>query len=231
MRSRARPLRIKYTLLMLGPAWELSRPLLTALHEVPVIGIIRGCPAAYLEAVAEAATAAGLRAIEVTLDSPDPFVGIEALVDHLPGVVIGAGTVHTTAEVARAADVGARFVVTPFLREDVMSAAVERDLPIVPGAATPTEIHRALDLGAAAVKLFPARELGGPTYLKAIWGPLGRPPLIPTGGVDAENAGAFLEAGAVALGVGGSVFRSGALGAGDAARVGSLASAFLEAIA
>jgi 2-dehydro-3-deoxyphosphogluconate aldolase/(4S)-4-hydroxy-2-oxoglutarate aldolase len=210
---------------------EPRHPLFGALAETPVIGIIRGCPIAYLDGVAGAAVGAGISVLEVTMDSPDPLRAIAGLAERQPEAVIGAGTVHTTEELGSAVDAGARFIVTPFLSDDVMAAAGARQIPIVPGAATPTEIQRAIDLGAAAVKVFPARELGGPDYVKAIRGPLLDPLLVPTGGVGVDNARAFLEAGAFAVGVGGSVFPSAALASGDSGRVRSLASALVEAIA
>ena len=215
---------------MPNPVTEPPHPLLQALDGMPIVGIIRGCPVRHLEAIAAAAVDSGFGVLEVTLDSPDPLRSISTVADRFPSVVVGAGTVHTAAQAADAARAGARCIVTPFLSDEVMAAARELGIPILPGAATPTEIRRALDLGAAAVKVFPARELGGPDYLKAVGGPLGHPPLVPTGGVGAGNGRAFIEAGALALGVGGSVFPSGALATGDTMRVGSLASALVEAI-
>jgi len=205
-------------------------PLIEALDRRPVIGIIRGCPVEHIAAIASAAADAGIPALEVTLDSPDPFDSIAALVRALPGTVLGAGTVRTPEQVEMAAAAGARFIVSPVVTDTVMEACTDLRLAAIPGAATPTEITRALDLGAFAVKVFPALQLGGPGYLKAVAGPLGHPRLLPTGGVDAGNAAAFLASGAFALGVGGSVFRSDLLIGGDANGVGSLASELVEAI-
>jgi len=195
-----------------------------------VIGIIRGCPLEHLTAIASVAVEAGFTVLEVTLDSPDPFRSIEELVLALPGTVLGAGTVHTPDQVEMAAAAGARFIVSPVVTDAVMEAGTGLGLAALPGAATPTEISRAIDLGAYAVKVFPALQLGGPGYLEAIAGPLGHPRLVPTGGVDAGNAAAFLASGAFALGVGGSVFLSGLLSRGDADGVGSLASELVEVI-
>jgi len=205
-------------------------PLTSALDRVPIVGIIRGCPSEHIAAVASAAVDAGIPAIEVTLDSPDPFASITTLVGSFPDVVIGAGTVHTPEQVEMAGAAGALFIVSPVVTDTVMEACTGLGLAALPGAATPTEITRAIDLGAFAVKVFPSIQLGGPGYLKAIAGPLGHPRLVPTGGVDAGNAASFLAAGAFALGVGGSVFRSDLLSRGDADGVGSLASTLIEAI-
>ena len=150
-------------------------PLSDALGRLPVIGIIRGCPLEHLWAVASAAVEAGFTVLEVTLDSPDPFESITELVRVFPGTVLGAGTVHTTGQVEMAEAAGARFVVSPVVTDAVMEACAGLGLATLPGAATPTEITRAIDLGAFAVKVFPALQLGGPDYLRAVAGPLGNP--------------------------------------------------------
>lgn len=201
-----------------------------ALDQLPAVGIMRGCPAGHAAAMAAAARDAGFTVIEVTLDSPSPAEVIAELAAHFPDLVVGAGTVRTEASVGLAADAGAGFVVSPILSRPVLEACSSRGLPCLPGAATPTEIWTALEWGAAGVKVFPAAELGGPAFIRAVRAPLGSPPLIPTGGVDAGNAAAYLEAGARAVGVGGSVFSVAAMAAGDTARVGSLAAALVEAV-
>jgi 2-dehydro-3-deoxyphosphogluconate aldolase/(4S)-4-hydroxy-2-oxoglutarate aldolase len=117
---------------------------------------------------------------------------------------------------------GASFVVTPLVDEAVIRACVTAGLPCIAGAATPSEAWAAVQLGASAVKLFPAAELGGPAYLRAISVPLSGLPWVPTGGVDAGNARAYLEAGAAALGVGASIFPGEALRAGALERVHTL---------
>jgi 2-dehydro-3-deoxyphosphogluconate aldolase/(4S)-4-hydroxy-2-oxoglutarate aldolase len=201
-----------------------------ALDRLPAVGIMRGCPARHAVAVAAAARDAGFTAVEVTLDSPSPVEVIAELAASFPDLLVGAGTVRTAAEVGAATDAGARFIVSPILSRTMLEACSSRGLPCLPGAATPTEIWKALEWGAAGVKVFPAAELGGPAFIRAVRAPLGSPPLIPTGGVDAGNAAAYLEAGARAVGVGGSVFSASAMAAGDVARVGSLAAALVEAV-
>jgi 2-dehydro-3-deoxyphosphogluconate aldolase/(4S)-4-hydroxy-2-oxoglutarate aldolase len=222
---------VKYRFLMAMSARPpIDTVLAEALERLPAIGILRGCPLESVTDVADSAAEAGFAVLEVTLDSPDPFESIARVSAASSTVVVGAGTVHTGAEAHQAIDAGARFVVSPIVSAEVIAACVDRSIPSIPGAATPTEISHALDLGAATVKVFPARELGGPSYLKAILGPLGRPDLIPTGGVGVDNAAAFLDAGARAVGVGGSVFPFDALRRGDVGQVGSLASALVRSI-
>jgi 2-dehydro-3-deoxyphosphogluconate aldolase/(4S)-4-hydroxy-2-oxoglutarate aldolase len=186
-----------------------------ALDAVPVIGILRGCPPASLLPVAAAAADAGLRVIEVTLDSPSALDGIARLAEGLPGVVVGAGTVRTAAEAHAAAEAGAAFIVAPITAPATLAACRDLGMPSLPGAATPTEIRLAEDLGAFAVKVFPAAQLGGPEFVRAVLAPLGKPRLVPTGGVDPASAAAYLSAGAYAVGIGGGIFGSAALAAAD----------------
>ncbi len=202
----------------------------TALDAVPVIGIVRGCPPTRLLAVAGTAFAAGLTVLELTLDSTDALSGIAALRRNFPECVVGAGTVRTTEKVAAAIDAGAEFVVSPVANAAVLEACRAAQIPSLPGAATPNEILSALELGALAVKVFPARQLGGPSFIAAISGPLGNPRLVPTGGVDAGNAAAFRDAGAYAVAVGSGVFSRPAMEEGDLARIAGLVQETLKAV-
>lgn len=193
---------------------------LPILRKNPVIGIIRGYPPESAEAAAKVAFEEGLGLLEVTLDSPDALGVIERIGKHSLDLVIGVGTVMHASQVGPAAEAGAAFVVTPAYSRKVITACAERDLPVISGAATPTEILDSLHSGASAVKVFPAAQLGGPSYLEAIRAPLGDPPLVPTGGVNPENARTYLEHGAVALGAGSSLFANeiGLTGNWDALR-------------
>jgi len=129
---------------------------------------------------------------------------IEAISDRVDDALVGAGTV-LDAETARAAQLaGAEFLVTPTVNRNVIRTANRYGTPIAVGAYTPTEALEAYQAGADAVKVFPAKT-GGPDHVAAIGGPLPQIPLVPTGGVSAENAGAYVRAGAVAVGVGGSI--------------------------
>jgi 2-dehydro-3-deoxyphosphogluconate aldolase/(4S)-4-hydroxy-2-oxoglutarate aldolase len=120
-------------------------------------------------------------------------------------IIMGAGTV-LDAETGRAALLaGAQFIVGPTLDLDLIEMAHRYSAVIIPGAMTPTEILTAWNAGADLVKVFPAAQLGGPGYIKALRGPLPQVLLAPTGGVNLQNAGAFMQAGAAALGVGGEL--------------------------
>jgi len=139
--------------------------------------------------------AAGIAVVEVTLDSDD---ALETIRRH-PGAL--AGTVRTPEQVDAAVAAGAGAVVSPSFSPAVVERAVELGIPAIPGALTPTEVEAAWRAGAAMVKLFPA-GLGGPGYVRDLLAPLADLPLLVTGGVDASNARAFLDAGAAAVGVG-----------------------------
>jgi len=194
---------------------ESGSRLTAALDAFPVIGILRGCPPEHVLPIAAGAAKGGLTVIEVTLDSPEPMRGIEEITSSIPGLVVGAGTVHGPDEALAAAEAGAAFIVSPHTDTETMAACREAGLPALPGAATPSEIVRAVDLGAFAVKVFPAAQLGGPGFLKAVMAPLGRPRLVPTGGVDMGNASGYLRVGAIAVGLGSSVFSIEALRYGN----------------
>ncbi len=143
---------------------------------------------------------AGVGVVEITLDSDDALGAIERTRGR-DDVSVLAGTVRTAAEVDAAVAAGAEAVVGPGSVPAVLERAGELGIPVVPGALTPTEIERAWTAGAALVKLFPG-ALGGPSYVRDVLAPLADVPLIVTGGIDASNARAFLDAGAVAVGIG-----------------------------
>jgi 2-dehydro-3-deoxyphosphogluconate aldolase/(4S)-4-hydroxy-2-oxoglutarate aldolase len=144
--------------------------------------------------------AAGVGVVEITLDSGDALAAIERACSRRDVSVL-AGTVRRAAQVDEAVAAGAEAVVGPGFALSVVERARELGVPVIPGALTPTEIEAAWSAGAAMVKLFPAR-LGGPRYVRDVLVPLADVPLLVTGGVDARNSRAFLDAGAAAVGVG-----------------------------
>jgi 2-dehydro-3-deoxyphosphogluconate aldolase/(4S)-4-hydroxy-2-oxoglutarate aldolase len=179
-----------------------------------VVAILRGRSAEHLDAVLDVLVDAGIRSLEITMTTPDALLAVRrAVIRFGASATIGAGTVRTVADVSAAVDAGAAFLVSP--HTDPLLAARARELGVayLPGAFTPTEIVAAMTAGATAVKLFPAR-LGGPRYLRDIREPLPDVPIVPTGGVSAENAAEWFAAGAVAVGAGGSL-TGDALDGGD----------------
>ena len=168
-----------------------------------VIGIRRRLEPSSIMPVAQALVSGGVRAFEVTLDSPGALAAIRILANHHSdgSLLVGAGTVLDVASATAAIEAGARFLVSPHTDSELIRWAVARPIPIFPGAFTPSEILAAWRAGASAVKLFPASTVG-PSYVRELRGPLAEVPLIPTGGVTAENAAAFIAAGALGVGVG-----------------------------
>jgi len=208
-----------------------SRPGLSGpLRDTGVIAIVRGGSGDRTLAVVEALAGAGLRSVEITLNTPGALAALRAARDMLgDDVEVGAGTVRTPGQVDAAADAGAAYVVSPHTSARIGARAGALGLGWFPGAFTATEVVTAWELGATAVKLFPA-SVGGPRYLRELLAPLDDVRLIPTGGVDAGNAAEFLAAGAVAVGAGGSLIGD-ALDGGSLAALADRAGALLAAVA
>jgi 2-dehydro-3-deoxyphosphogluconate aldolase/(4S)-4-hydroxy-2-oxoglutarate aldolase len=156
--------------------------------------------------VADAIKEGGVTLIEITMSVPGAIDVIKELNQkYKDEIIMGAGTVLDP-ETGRAALLaGAQFIVSPTLNLDLIHLAHRYSAVVIPGSMTPTEIIAAWNAGADMVKVFPAGQLGGPEYIKAIRGPLPQVLLVPTGGVNLQNAGAFIKAGATALGVGGEL--------------------------
>ncbi len=165
------------------------------LTESGTLGIIRVNQAAQLVNIAQALQAGGLSCIEITMTTPGALRAIEEASGKLEGVLMGAGTVLDAPTARQAILAGAQFLVTPTVKPDVIEMAHRYGVVVIPGAMTPTEILTAWELGADMVKVFPADVLG-PGYLKAVHGPLPQIPLVPTGGITADNADEFMKAGA-----------------------------------
>jgi 2-dehydro-3-deoxyphosphogluconate aldolase/(4S)-4-hydroxy-2-oxoglutarate aldolase len=184
------------------------------IEQLGVVAVIRMKDAAKLRAVVDALAEGGVRAIEVTMTVPGAVSLIKTLATSLPpDVLLGAGTV-TDAVTARAViDAGARFVVGPVFRPEVIEACHERDVPAAPGCFSPTEILDAHDRGADIIKVFPATALG-PQFIKDIRAPLPQLKLMPTGGVSLDNAGDWIRAGAVAVGAGSALLDAKAIDQG-----------------
>jgi 2-dehydro-3-deoxyphosphogluconate aldolase/(4S)-4-hydroxy-2-oxoglutarate aldolase len=201
---------------------------LTELRRSRLMAIVRAAEPAPAEAAARVLLEEGVRFVEVALTTPDGLGVIERLRPHVPeGSWLGAGTVLTRDDVARVESVGGQFVVTPAVVES-LDEAVCRSLPSVVGALSPTEIVTAHARGASVVKLFPA-SLGGPAFLKAVRDPLPDVPFLAVGGVGLEEARAFLEVGALGVGVGGPLVGDAASG-GDLDALRARARAFLELV-
>jgi 2-dehydro-3-deoxyphosphogluconate aldolase/(4S)-4-hydroxy-2-oxoglutarate aldolase len=181
-------------------------------------------------AVAEALLEGGISALEFTLTGSGALEAIAGARGALGDTAqIGVGTVLTPEAAEAAIAAGAQFVVTPAVRPAVVAACRSRGVPCLCGAHTPTEVLAAHEAGAHMIKIFPARAFG-PQYLRDLLAPLPGLRLVPTGGIDASNARAYLDAGAVAVGIGGKLVAKEAVASGDWARITEQARACVAAV-
>jgi len=196
--------------------------------ECPVVAIIRGVMPDEVEGIGEALIGAGIRIVEVPLNSPEPFDSVGRLARRFgDDALIGAGTVLEPEDVARVADVGGRLIVSPNSNVEVIEATVDLGLASSPGFFTPSDAFDALDAGAHALKLFPA-EAASPAVLKSIRAVLpSQVPVLVVGGVKPDNMGPWLQAGANGFGIGGGIYKAGQ----TPAEVSAQARAFVEGLA
>jgi 2-dehydro-3-deoxyphosphogluconate aldolase / (4S)-4-hydroxy-2-oxoglutarate aldolase len=173
-----------------------------------IVAIVRAASADAAAGAVDTLVAAGLRAVEVSLVTPDALEVVRAAAAHAPdGVAIGVGTVLRPSEVEASLLAGARFLVSPSFDPRVVAAAVDAGLDILPGVATPTEAVNAINAGAQAVKLFPA-SLWSPGVLREVRAALPRLQTVPTGGITPESAPDWIRAGAVAVGMGSALTKA-----------------------
>jgi 2-dehydro-3-deoxyphosphogalactonate aldolase len=182
---------------------------LHGLQTVPLIAILRGLTPAEAPAIGEALAQAQFTLIEVPLNSPEPLQSIALLARQHAQALVGAGTVLTVAQVQAVHNAGGQLIVSPNFNAQVVHEAVRLGMVCLPGIATPTEAFAALDAGAHGLKLFPA-ELASPAVVKALLAvlPAGTP-ILPVGGITADNMAPWRKAGARGFGIGGSLYQSG----------------------
>lgn len=189
----------------------MTSPLATGPRITGVVAIIRLRGAAAPDPLLDALVEGGVTSLEVTATTPDALATVERWRGRRPEARVGVGTVRTPDDARAAISAGAAFLVTPTTVPEVLAVAREYDVPVACGALTPTEIDHAWRLGADVVKVFPVAAVGGPDYLRAVREPLPDVPLLPTGGVGPDNLPAYAAAGAVGLGVGGSLVSEAAV--------------------
>lgn len=179
---------------------------LQALRKSRVIAIVRGdFTVEQYGTIAESLVAAGIPAVELTIEKPNALEAIERLAADGPsGLWLGAGTVRSAGDARAAVEAGASYLISPGFVTHVASVARGAGVPYLPGVLTPSEVEIAVAAGCSAVKLFPARPLG-PSYLEALRAPLAGVDFVPTGGIGIEDAHEFLAAGALAVGLGSSL--------------------------
>lgn len=174
--------------------------------KVPIVGIIRGMSDHDVTNILKVYHEAGLTTIEITMNTTGAEDMIKLAVEKYAGKLnIGAGTVCSEQDLQKALNAGAQFIVTPVINAQVIKTAVDKGIPVIPGAYTPTEIYNAWSLGAYMVKIFPATALG-PNYIKDVKAPLNQIKLMPTGGVSIDNILKFKAAGADGYGMGSQLF-------------------------
>lgn len=187
---------------------------LAGVRAAKLVAIVRGTGRDAATAAALALMEEGFRYVEVALTTPDAPAAIAAIrASAPPGALVGAGTVLSVTDVKDVVAAGAQFIVTPALADSIREAA-RRDLPVLAGALTPTEVHEGMNRGATLVKLFPA-FIGGPRYVKALLDPFPSVPLVAVGGVGAADAAAYWDAGAAAVGPGSPLVGDAASPGGD----------------
>jgi len=203
---------------------------LARITDTGLIAIVRLKAAAPLIAVAEAVVAGGVDVIEFTMTTPGALEVLrEASAALGDTVLLGAGTVLDEETAIATIEAGARFIVSPTFSESVIRTCQRHGVVSVPGAYSPTEILAAWNAGADLVKLFPAASLG-PRFISDVLAPLPDVKLVPTGGIDLDNAGDFIRAGAVAIAVSRNLVDSAAVAAGELGSITESARAFLGAI-
>ena len=196
-----------------------------------LIPVVRAESAELAMRAVEAITAGGVDVLEVTMTVPGAIDVIAKLAATFgTEVVIGAGTVLDPDTANKCVQAGAQFIVSPVLNEETIAFCRRNDVAVFPGALTPTEVVRAWNAGADAVKVFPAGAVGGASYLRALKAPLPQIELIPTGGVSLKTAADFIKAGAMALGVGADLVDTKALREDRDELIAERARQFLEIV-
>jgi 2-dehydro-3-deoxyphosphogluconate aldolase/(4S)-4-hydroxy-2-oxoglutarate aldolase len=201
------------------------------IEEVGMVPIVRVASAKLAIRAVEAVLAGGVSIFEITMTVPDAIGVIRSLAGRFGGkAIIGAGTVLTAEDARACIDAGAQFIVSPGLDLPTIEAAHARDVPIMPGALTPTEVITAWKAGADMVKIFPCSAMGGAKYLRALRGPLPQVKMLPTGGVSLATVHEYIAAGAAALGIGSELVDPVALEAGGDATLTERARELVAAV-
>ena len=203
---------------------------LSRMRSVGLVPVLRAESEDQALALAEAIAAGGVNVLEVTMTVPGAVRVIARLAKERPDILVGAGTVLDP-ETARICMLeGAQFIVSPALNVKTVELCNRYSVAVLPGALTPTEVVTAWQAGADVIKVFPANAMGGAKYLRSLKAPLPQVELIPTGGISHASAREFLEAGALALGVGADLVDTKAIAAGQAEKVTESARTYLAIV-
>ena len=205
---------------------------LARLERDTLVSVVRADTPELATLAVEAILEGGISTFEITLTVPGAVQLIESLVKRFGArALIGAGTVLTAEQAEACIDAGAQFVVSPGFDAATVELVLRKDVPCMPGALTPTEVITAWKAGVDMVKIFPCSAMGGARYLKALRGPLPQVKMLPTGGVNAENAREYLAAGAAALGIGSELVDATALASGKLGVITARAKQLVDAVA
>lgn len=204
---------------------------LSQIRQIGIVPVLRAPSRHAAVVIAEAIIAGGINVLEVTMTVPGALDIIRQLRKEHPDLLIGAGTVLDPETARTCVLEGAQFIVSPALNLVTIERCREHDVPIFPGALTPTEILTAWNAGGDVIKVFPASAVGGAAYLKSIKAPLPQIELIPTGGVSLQTSPEFLRAGAFALGVGAELCDTSAVAEGKSERITQMARQYRQIIA
>ncbi len=201
------------------------------LGAIGVIPVVRAGSADEALAAVEAIEAGGLPILEITMTVPGALGVIEAVATrYAERVIVGAGTVLDPETARDCVSAGARFIVSPALNVRTIEWCRGADVPVMPGAFTPTEVLTAWQAGADFVKVFPCDSAGGAQYVKALKGPFPQIPLIPTGGITLATVAGYIRVGAAAIGVGSQLVDTRAIATGEAARITEAARQYVDAV-
>ncbi len=208
-----------------------SEGLLERMESCGIVAVVRTPSPETAKQGVEACIAGGIDVVEVTFTVPNAVDVIRSLAESIgPDVILGAGTVTDAGKARSAIEAGAQFIVAPNTDPETIETAAALDAVTIPGALTPTEVVVAVNAGADAVKIFPASAFG-PSYIKAIRGPLPDVKLVPTGGIDLGNIPDYVKAGACMFGIGGNLVDLKLIEAGDYDAIADRARAYIDVIA
>jgi 2-dehydro-3-deoxyphosphogluconate aldolase / (4S)-4-hydroxy-2-oxoglutarate aldolase len=196
------------------------------IEEIGIIPAIRVSSAEDAHFAAETVAAGGIPIVEITMTVPEAVKLISHLVQFHSKMLVGAGTVLNTEMAAKCIDAGASFITSPGLHTNIVEFAAKKEVAVLPGALTPTEVIEAWDAGSTFVKVFPCAQVGGEAYIKSLKLALPQIPLIAAGGVNQHTAAGFILAGAVAIGVGTELIPADAIRMRESERIRELAHRF-----
>jgi 2-dehydro-3-deoxyphosphogluconate aldolase/(4S)-4-hydroxy-2-oxoglutarate aldolase len=201
------------------------------IHEIGIVPVVRAANLDEARRAVDAICTGGIPVIEITMTVPNAPAMIQELVKHYgTSVLTGAGTVTTAKQAEICLDAGAQFLVSPGLSVPVLQTAAARGILAIPGALTPTEVMDALEAGAQLIKIFPCGSAGGPKHIKALKAPFPETRLIPTGGVNVNNAAEYLAAGSFALGVGADLVDLAAIRRNESGKIVDMAKILIDSV-